>query len=345
MQSIYLLPQQSSISSSAMETIIPSTLRQMKCPSRQSRANLISLATSKRPLLSFIANFLRKELQLCKLSVFVLFVCSNKSSADVIPFGHCFSATHLRSRDRTLNHAVYPAIHYPEVYVLKGGYAECWNAFPERCDPKGYVQMDDPRHLKARASDLGELRRKRLGTRAKSYTFGENIFSKHPTVKHLSAVALKGATSSKNIVTSSQISNLSTASHAFNVQHFSGVINTAELCIHEEEHDEEQENDTVNNSSGDVEGEEDDTSFRATKHASLAQLGQNSSPCGGLAITQETTEDSPCPTHKRPPKQPLFLKPDSLAVRPSFPLRPGTFARTLQRASTSQGITFGQPFH
>lgn len=39
-------------------------------------------------------------------------------------------ATHLRGRDRALNHAYYPAIHYPEVYVLQGGYANCFKQYP-----------------------------------------------------------------------------------------------------------------------------------------------------------------------------------------------------------------------
>jgi hypothetical protein len=34
------------------------------------------------------------------------------------------SAKHLRSSDRALNHHVYPKIHYPEVYILEGGYSQ-----------------------------------------------------------------------------------------------------------------------------------------------------------------------------------------------------------------------------
>ncbi|KAK9895344.1 Rhodanese-like protein, partial [Cystobasidium minutum MCA 4210] len=33
-------------------------------------------------------------------------------------------AKYLRSRDRALNHAAYPSVHFPELYILQGGYAE-----------------------------------------------------------------------------------------------------------------------------------------------------------------------------------------------------------------------------
>lgn len=41
-------------------------------------------------------------------------------------------AKHLRSRDRALNHGHYPLTHYPELYVLEGGYAECFRQYPVR---------------------------------------------------------------------------------------------------------------------------------------------------------------------------------------------------------------------
>jgi hypothetical protein len=40
------------------------------------------------------------------------------------------SAKHLRSRDRTLNGALYPKIFYPEVYILEGGYCGFYRSRP-----------------------------------------------------------------------------------------------------------------------------------------------------------------------------------------------------------------------
>jgi rhodanese-related sulfurtransferase len=39
-------------------------------------------------------------------------------------------AKHLRNRDRKLCSPVYPRVHYPDVYILQGGYAECFKRYP-----------------------------------------------------------------------------------------------------------------------------------------------------------------------------------------------------------------------
>ncbi|CUA75639.1 hypothetical protein RSOLAG22IIIB_11884 [Rhizoctonia solani] len=97
---------------------------------------------------------------------------------DVLVF-HCeFSAKraptfakHLRSRDRALNSHVYPSIHYPEVYIMAGGFNQYFKEKPSQVEPPfSYVQMDDPVHLRARHSDLNNFRR---WERTKSYTSGE----------------------------------------------------------------------------------------------------------------------------------------------------------------------------
>ncbi|KAG8684065.1 cell division cycle- protein, partial [Ceratobasidium sp. 395] len=86
---------------------------------------------------------------------------------DVLVF-HCeFSvkraptfAKHLRSRDRTLNSHSYPKVHYPEVYVMAGGFSQYFKEKPSQVDPPySYVRMDDPVHLRARHNDLNNFRR------------------------------------------------------------------------------------------------------------------------------------------------------------------------------------------
>lgn len=79
-------------------------------------------------------------------------------------------AKHLRSRDRLLNNAIYPKIYYPEVYILEGGYCGFYRTRPERCDPKGYTPMDDPKHFERRDSDLHDFRK---FSRTRSFTYGE----------------------------------------------------------------------------------------------------------------------------------------------------------------------------
>jgi hypothetical protein len=66
-------------------------------------------------------------------------------------------ARFLRSRDRGLNAENYPALHFPELYLLEGGYKAFFERHPAHCSPSAYRTMLDPnhsaelRHFKARA--------------------------------------------------------------------------------------------------------------------------------------------------------------------------------------------------
>lgn len=50
----------------------------------------------------------------------------------------------LRSHDRLCNENAYPALHYPEIYLLDGGYKAFFESHPELCDPINYRMMLDP---------------------------------------------------------------------------------------------------------------------------------------------------------------------------------------------------------
>ncbi|KAJ2615869.1 m-phase inducer phosphatase [Coemansia sp. RSA 1804] len=52
-------------------------------------------------------------------------------------------ASHLRRRDREVNMHRYPHLHYPEIYVLKGGYRGFFEAHKRHCEPQSYVEMND----------------------------------------------------------------------------------------------------------------------------------------------------------------------------------------------------------
>lgn len=264
-------------------------------------------------------------------------------------------AKYLRSRDRALNHAAYPSVHFPELYILQGGYAECWKKYPDRCEPRGYTPMDDPRHLAARANDLGEMRRKRMGVRAKSYTFGEGMFAnkqhQQAPPKHLSSINFKPTSSSglasSSFTASSVAASTSTTTSSngvigkvrssFNANLFN-VLNT-KLSIHEEEHDDEEQ---AASTSAEIEG---DHSFSNTRHGNndLVVGDNNSSPCGpmlgagaSIALGGMSLGDSPC----------QGSKPSKLARPGMAPLQPSSTARGLfkprgmQRASTTIGSNF-----
>ncbi|KAF3911806.1 hypothetical protein AA313_de0207609 [Arthrobotrys entomopaga] len=86
-------------------------------------------------------------------------------------------ANHLRARDRHLNMHRYPALHYPEIYILEGGYSGFYANHKDRCEPQNYIGMDDSRHKVLCEREMGKFRRNTKFGRAQSYTFGANIAS------------------------------------------------------------------------------------------------------------------------------------------------------------------------
>ncbi|XP_040614020.1 M-phase inducer phosphatase 3 [Mesocricetus auratus] len=50
----------------------------------------------------------------------------------------------LREKDRALNQ--YPALYYPELYILKGGYRDFFPEYTELCEPQGYCPMHHQDH-------------------------------------------------------------------------------------------------------------------------------------------------------------------------------------------------------
>ncbi|XP_076295014.1 uncharacterized protein LOC143216109 isoform X2 [Lasioglossum baleicum] len=62
----------------------------------------------------------------------------------------------LRNLDRERNKEHYPALHYPEVYLLHGGYQQFFKEQKELCSPQGYRPMRHPDH----EADLRKFRNK-----------------------------------------------------------------------------------------------------------------------------------------------------------------------------------------
>ena len=93
-----------------------------------------------------------------------------------------------------MNNHLYPKIHYPEVYILEGGYCQYFKLSSARCDPLGYVTMDDPSHLASRREDLDQFRKTKFG-RHKSYTYGDGV-SKPPAQQPKRNTAPSGGASS-----------------------------------------------------------------------------------------------------------------------------------------------------
>lgn len=63
---------------------------------------------------------------------------------------------YLRNIDRKLNKEHYPALYYPEIYILQGGYQQFYNDIRHLCSPQGYRPMNHPDH----DADLRKFRSK-----------------------------------------------------------------------------------------------------------------------------------------------------------------------------------------
>ncbi|XP_039555129.1 M-phase inducer phosphatase 2-like isoform X10 [Passer montanus] len=65
----------------------------------------------------------------------------------------------LREKDRSCHE--YPQLHYPELYVLKGGYREFFFQFPGHCEPRDYRPMEHPAFKEELRQFRGQSRRGR----------------------------------------------------------------------------------------------------------------------------------------------------------------------------------------
>nr|CAH0105318.1 unnamed protein product [Daphnia galeata] len=53
---------------------------------------------------------------------------------------------YLRNKDRDDNKDNYPALHWPEVYLLHGGYKAFYEQFDQMCEPRSYLPMNQQGH-------------------------------------------------------------------------------------------------------------------------------------------------------------------------------------------------------
>lgn len=66
----------------------------------------------------------------------------------------------------------YPALHYPDVYILEGGYSSFFHQHSIRCEPEQYVQMKDASHLHTCEKEMAKLQKRGKISRTQSFTYG-----------------------------------------------------------------------------------------------------------------------------------------------------------------------------
>lgn len=82
------------------------------------------------------------------------------------------TAKFVRNRDRTVNADRYPALTYPEVYILDGGYSSFFKDHRVRCFPQNYVEMDAKEHELACEREMGKVKQRSKLLRAQTFAFG-----------------------------------------------------------------------------------------------------------------------------------------------------------------------------
>jgi len=65
---------------------------------------------------------------------------------------------HLRNLDRNLHQTTYPQLHYPQMYLLEGGYKKFFAEEPDCCEPRSYCPMDREGHEEECRRSFKDLR-------------------------------------------------------------------------------------------------------------------------------------------------------------------------------------------
>jgi M-phase inducer tyrosine phosphatase len=83
-------------------------------------------------------------------------------------------AKFIRNKDRAVNAEHYPALTYPEAYILDGGYSAFFKDHQERCFPQNYVEMDAKEHVFDCERGLGKVKQRSKLVRAQTFAFGQH---------------------------------------------------------------------------------------------------------------------------------------------------------------------------
>jgi hypothetical protein len=66
----------------------------------------------------------------------------------------------------------YPKLHYPEIYILQGGYSSFFANHKSRCEPQSYVAMQDERYKATCAREMRNFGKNPKLSRTQSFTYG-----------------------------------------------------------------------------------------------------------------------------------------------------------------------------
>lgn len=117
-----------------------------------------------------------------KLAAHLFDSTSPTSTSRSLVIFHCEYSVHrapimaqfFRSHDRSVNPERYPALTYPESYVLEGGFKSFFQNYRSRCVGK-YVEMTAAEHAADAEKGMGKVKKQRMKLRrAETFAIGQN---------------------------------------------------------------------------------------------------------------------------------------------------------------------------
>lgn len=95
---------------------------------------------------------------------------------------HCEYSVHraprmakfIRQHDRKVNSMNYPALTYPEMYILEGGYSQFFKQNRSMCFPQNYIEMEHKDHELACEKGMNKLKQRQKLSRAQTFAFGQS---------------------------------------------------------------------------------------------------------------------------------------------------------------------------
>jgi rhodanese-related sulfurtransferase len=163
----HLLPCITSIKHNDLNVIAPQTLTQLLDGKYSDQFDELIVIDSRYPYEYDGGHIRRAKNIYTKEKLVELFldnVVETKDKQRTLIIFHCeFSSERgpnllrfLRNQDRAAHRDVYPALHYPELYLLEGGYKAFYELHQEYCEPKMYKPMlhvdhvQDLKHFRAK---------------------------------------------------------------------------------------------------------------------------------------------------------------------------------------------------
>ncbi|KAF9437499.1 cell division cycle- protein [Entomortierella beljakovae] len=121
-------------------------------------------------------------------------------------------ARHLRNQDRAANTSHYPAVFYPEIYVMEGGYSGFFKDNRGYCWPEAYVEMRDEKHSKEFEEHMRTFGREFSRSASKGFLGTESRKSRSENDSSQASYASKGKPTNNTLTTSKTNSNSTTTS-------------------------------------------------------------------------------------------------------------------------------------